>query len=292
MTNMHQNVSADKMYRLSKTPLSRFSRYLTTGANSMASHLEVEHKFLPTANLKAHLAGNTSNVHHQLSPKFERLPSRMMRDIYYDCEDQLSKAGIWIRRRETRTARSCGFPPIFEGSVVTQWEAKLKLAGDYLESQIVEVEGLANVQNVLQGQMPGTFLSNLEVLADLDTLRQSWTIHEAAAICTVLNSSPQDGEPSICMDLDMITAPSYDMPGIKPFQHEVGEIELVGEVVGGDSEVEDEKKRLEASARMHMRLQEFVSSYPALFPRTQVQGKLSAFFVWQERTGSRLTGTD
>ena len=189
----------------------------------------------PAANLRAHLRDHAhsfvsqtgsvqSRKETQASPKLEAKPSRRFRDIYYDLNDQLSKMGVWVRRRETLDGTKSLPGPGF--STVT-WEAKIKLAGDYTRSQMVEIVGCVEVRKLLQEHMPGTGLFDLDVMADLETLRQSWIV------CRTPTADDQNPaacvDSQMCFDLDTVTASNYGSSAGEPFLHEVGELELLGE---------------------------------------------------------------
>ena len=119
-----------------------------------SSTAEVERKFLPTALLKMYLNSGTKPLNSlrfgegeskickdAAAPlNFYRLPDKRIRDTYFDSDDQLSNKGIWVRSRTSQTIRSEDFPLVSTGEPSKDWEAKVRIAGDYADSQFVEYE--------------------------------------------------------------------------------------------------------------------------------------------------------
>jgi hypothetical protein len=121
-----------------------------SSTHPFVSSLEVERKIHPTAILKAHLDPNVAHAHdYEYNPPesrvtglqpmniltFDRLPDRIIRDVYLDINNSLSRKGLWIRYRESSNVRSPEFPFFLESSSAREWEAKIRLGGDYRDSQ-------------------------------------------------------------------------------------------------------------------------------------------------------------
>ena len=262
---------------------------------AFASHLEVERKFQPTASLKAYLHGNGKDLesfmlHNELpTPRsyydqtlsFVRLPDKLICDAYFDLDGVLASKGIWVRNRTSRAVGNEDLPLVAVSKEVSNLEAKVRLAGDYADSQFLELEGESSIRDLLQQRVPETRLEGLKISADLKTHRKTWIIHETP------KWQNAERKPEIRIDLDDVTtsiAPSNGYVGLK---HEVGELEMTTEVIGGADEAEHMKTRLRVSADMHMALQEFMTRHKTLFTSTvKPKGKLEAYFDWQKNMSS------
>lgn len=117
--------------------------------------LEVERKF---ARLKVYPLHQNAG-----SPPFrqlEHLGNSHFRDIYYDQEDKLSKAGLWVRRRDG------------------EWQMKLRQSGDRIRSAMKEsneVEHIADqVHAVIGIRESAQKAFGLAKLADITTHRELW----------------------------------------------------------------------------------------------------------------------
>ena len=260
--------------------------------SAFVSHLEVERKFLPTAGLKACLYG-TDKQTKRLDPcrsetlvrggapfplSFFRLPDKLIRDTYYDVGATLADKGVWIRQRNTRAARSDDFPLIHLENASTKWEAKVRLAGDYVDSQFVELESEPSIRSLLKGQLPNTELEDLDITADLETHRSTWIVIQAPGV------EASDCKAEFRIDLDEISAPAAKLSTPGGFKHYVGELEMTAEVVGGQNEAEHSEVRKSAAESMHKSIGDFMMKYRALFPCSpKPKGKLGAYFEWKEK---------
>jgi hypothetical protein len=253
-------------------------------ANRFVSKIEVERKFQPTACLKSILEESNSNEHLQMPRNktqqqawvasgliLERLPGRRIRDRYLDDGNVLSSKGVWIRFRRTslddESAKGTGEQS--EG----EWEAKLRLAGDYMDSHFCEVHGLANVEKILREHIPGASVANLPVMVDIHTARQTWKM----ALEDAAQSIGQITE--LRIDLDVATVPDHPVGRLGPFRHEVGEVEATTEVVGGHDKDEHDMLRRRKAEEMNRMLQDLMKDVDLFGPPTL--GKLSAFFKWK-----------
>ena len=263
------------------------------------SYLEIEKKFGPSASLKRYLdscaSGDKQRVVRQdhgaskggagKDLRVVRLPDKKIRDVYYDLNGQLSSKGIWIRYRETKAARQDTQAVAGEASISTAWEAKIRVAGTYTDTQAVEVEGKEQIKQLLRDRVPEVDMQRLEILVDVQTFRRSWLVEEEA------DATAQHAEMRI--DLDTVTAPSYafNLPG-KPFVHEVGEIEMTGKVAGGETGEDHDELRRRSAESMRNKVQRVFERYPGMFATASTQGKLSAFFTWKKKTDAKLGPVD
>jgi hypothetical protein len=256
-------------------------------ANRFVSKIEVERKFEPTALLKSFLGKSTPNQHLKIprtntllqsgcAPGLTliRLPSRIIRDRYLDDGDILSNKGVWIRYRESRTSLEHESTKGTGNQDEGEWEAKLRLAGDYVDSQFCEVYGLANVERILRKHMPGACVNDLPAKIDIHTARQTWKV----ALDDAGRSNVQSTE--LRIDLDVATVPDHPVGKSGPFRHEVGEVEATTEVVGGSSKDEHDMLRRRKAEEIHRMLQDFMKQHANLFGPPTL-GKLSAFFGWK-----------
>lgn len=117
--------------------------------------LEVERKF-------SKLSIFPLNTHAGVPPfkSLAYLGTKTFRDIYYDRDSKLSKAGTWVRQRDDI------------------WEGKMKQAGDYNRSQFREVQDHELIRKqvaLLTGiSGPASLAFGLRQTADLANQRQSW----------------------------------------------------------------------------------------------------------------------
>ena len=253
---------------------------------ALVSHLEVERKFLPTPYLKACLYGkkrdsNRFESNHDkrsICPlKFSRLPDKLLRDIYYDNDGTLASKGIWIRFRSSRAVQSGHSLDLENAEESSKWEAKVRLAGDYGDSQFLELEGESSVRVMLRQHLPRTPLESLAVTADLKSHRKTWVIYEA------LGGMGLNENAEVRIDLDDVTASTAPADGGADFKHEVGELEMTRDLAVGTDEVKNDDARLRAAGSMYQSLDRFMMSYKSLFPCSpKPKGKLAAYFDWEE----------
>ena len=260
---------------------------------TLASHVEVERKFLPTALLEAQLDGKACGLEHRRQSEglaavdalrmrplhFFRLPDMQIRDTYFDLKDVLVGKGIWVRLRTTEAVRSNRFPVVVEGNRSTDWETKVRLGGDYTNSQFTELQGKQEVQSLIAQHLPSAVETDLEVIADLDTHRKSWIVRD--------DSSTANCHGEIQIVLDEATIPESAIPEdsattVEPFKYQVGEVEMTRYVVGTDQQELEEAKR-QAADDMQGELDEFMMHHSVLFSTTpKPKGKLSASFEWKK----------
>lgn len=190
-----------------------------------SSILEVERKF-------RRLAAKTLTREGGVPPfrSLQSLPIKTIHDIYYDKADILYNAGTWVRRRNG------------------QWEAKIRLGGDLVNSRFEELKGAreiaACVRRIMGNDIEEDCNFGLVTMAEFTTTRETWVA---------------DGEFSIVRDRT-------------DFGHEVGEVELQAEV---DALTENEKKRVMAG--MDERIGQFMERYSWAFVQGKAVGKLTAY---------------
>jgi len=129
--------------------------------------LEVERKFAPTA---ASTDSLIRNVGHPSFRKLEPLTSFEFEDTYYDRDNLLSGKGIYIRRRRSQFGAD-------------QWEAKVKVGGDFINSAFQEFTGMEAVSKLVHQHLPKHEISLsvtdiLSVWAHFATKRRSWKVND------------------------------------------------------------------------------------------------------------------
>ncbi|RAK97306.1 thiamine-triphosphatase [Aspergillus ibericus CBS 121593] len=196
--------------------------------------LEVERKF-PSLTTKAlHLATNRppfQTIHHQ--------GTKTLHDIYFDSPThQLSKQGIWIRKRNNT------------------WQAKIRRGGNYTNSQFQELATPGEISSFL-ASITGVKKSEkvdfgLVPMADFVTIRESWV---ADRDFTIVQDETDFGH--TVGEVEMEWRGNYN--GIR-----------------GDGDVEA-YRRLKLRG-MDGRVEQFMETYGWAFSRGVPKGKLSAYF--------------
>lgn len=227
------------------------------------SILEVERKFAPTAASTRQLDQNTG------SPPFESVVHQgvtCFEDTYYDSPtDTLSKAGVWIRRREKfgcGVRRFAGYKRMDPRDV--SWEAKVRVGGDYINSAFREVADVQQISDSLGTLVPG---------AELDAHHgpRGGQVREMARFITDRTGYIVNGRFTVVID-------------VTDFGHTVGEVELERDAAEVSCEGED---RTLATAAMDEEIDGFMRRFAWAFPAGKPVGKLSAYF---ERKADRLLG--
>lgn len=124
-------------------------------ASTVSSTIEVERKFCSLA-----VPSLPTNAGRPAFQSIQFLGQSHIRDVYFDKENLLSAAGIWVRQRNG------------------QWEAKVRRGGDFLNSRFEE---LASTEDIAQyvSRVTGTTSSvetsfGLKTIATLSTIRRAW----------------------------------------------------------------------------------------------------------------------
>ncbi|KAL1872422.1 hypothetical protein Daus18300_004393 [Diaporthe australafricana] len=221
------------------------------------SILEVERKFAPTATSISQLEQNTGkppfvSVVHKGNTCFE--------DTYYDTpEDTLSKAGIWIRRREKF---ECGVRRFIRDKRVdhygASWEAKVRVGGDFINSAFKEITDVKEISAILSTMVAGS---------ELEPCRgpHGGRVREMARFITDRTAYVVDGKFSVVVD-------------VTDFGHTVGEVELERDATEARCEGEDKARAVAAMDRL---IDEFMKRYTWAFPAGKPVGKLTAYFDQQ-----------
>lgn len=190
-----------------------------------------------------------------------------IRDTYYEWDDELWRKGIWVRFRTH-------IPPQDSKLKLGDWNAKLRLEGDFTNSRMVEVHGESAVEDLLQRHAPGATLSNLTAYAKFVTDRRAWDIP------VPFQTYEGYGDWRMQMVLDVTTTEDDDLleAGALRFHHEVGEIELTKDIRSDNARASLD---LEAK-RTDSHLQSFVGKHVSLFDSGQLAvGKLEAYIRWK-----------
>ncbi|KAI0911404.1 acyl CoA binding protein-domain-containing protein [Ustulina deusta] len=282
----------------SKVAASRFKR--------IVSKVEVERKFNPgpvfTSVFLSKDWTKPQAQHHKVynnqgGPSFVvvRQPGQIIHDTYYDTRnDQLSKLGLWVRQRHVQvlplnsSAKMNGQGRGAAGEAAsalattdnqeTRWNAKVRLAGHFNNSQFLEVDGKKSVSDeVLRITESKTKLEDLQVVTDLQTRRSSWEVARLA------DGTTPSAEMTIVMDEVTEAKASKDGSGKSAFAHTIGEVELFQEfVTEGKDNAEHETQRKRIAAQRMEELKEFMATNPDLFATTPAPiGKLTAYDTWK-----------
>ncbi|KAK5122576.1 hypothetical protein LTR85_003839 [Meristemomyces frigidus] len=250
------------------------SRQLSTTArlSQPTIKLEVERKFVPPTYLASSLGCEHDD---NISPLLTRSqnPSKIIRDTYFDLDGRLSKNGVWLRRREELTVPSDTSAALFPYPQDAIWQAKVRLGGDFVDSQFEEAEGESAAEAILSQHIPGTKLPDLLPTADLNTFRRTWDVRDHESLtwpaCTY--------EMRVVLDIVSEKAESVRQTGV--FWHQIGEVEVTADVEKGVSKIY-KQTNLESMRRVQ---REFMLRHGKLFPEEPAPaGKLSAYFKWKE----------
>lgn len=229
--------------------------------------IEVERKFVPTTdffpNLRILLDRQNSSTPVDVPKAIVQAHELQIRDTYYEWDDKLWKRGIWIRFRTCTPSQD----PKLQSS---DWNAKLRLGGDFTKSRMVEVHGQLAVENLLDEHAPGATLLDLTAYAKFVTTRQPWNIPASFSG----HRSYDDWIMQIVLD----KTDGVLEAGTQHFHHEVGEIELIQDL---STDIEKTSLDLEAE-RMDSHLQLFIQDHSGLFDSEKdAMGKLEAFMLWK-----------
>ncbi|KAI0865332.1 hypothetical protein F4860DRAFT_460976 [Xylaria cubensis] len=224
-----------------------------------------------------------------------RQPGKLIRDTYYDTHDSnLCKLGLWVRQRYVHVLPSNPLRferrqddkavvervlplPTDESRANEQWNAKLRLGGNFSNTQFVEFDGKKKVSDeVLRITKTKTRLEDLRVVSDLLTRRLSWKVTRLA------NGSAPSAKMTIVLDEVTEAEAINDGSDKSGFIHTIGEVELFEELVTEDKDNEGhEAHRKEVATRRMDELKEFMLVNAGLFTTTPKPiGKLSAYDTW------------
>ena len=204
-----------------------------------------------------------------------------IRDTYYDSGDVLAEKGIWIRFRSSSSIAPDGISS--DAPPLGKWDAKIRLGGDFIESVFAEVQGEEKMRDLLSEHLPDVRLEDLEVKADLETMRTSWTLSETTEVNNDAATITGHGQ-SLSVVVDLVAAvDDINKEDGMHFTHEVGEIELTKSLATPlEGENHNENERLEMEC-MRAHLKRFMVQNSELFSEMEPKGKLSAYFDWSKR---------
>ncbi|GAP85613.1 hypothetical protein SAMD00023353_1301240 [Rosellinia necatrix] len=271
----------------------------------IVSNIEVERKFNPGPNFPPFYsirgAAKVQGLHplannNPVRPTCVvfRQPVELIRDTYYDTPDgQLGKLGLWVRQRRVcilpadhqgrKVTREQALPPVADQSwETTRWNAKLRLAGHFDNSQFAEIDGKKGVSDeVLRITEMKTRLEDLRVVSDLLTSRQSWELKWPA------DGAPPSPKTTIVVDDVTEAGTDQDTPDELAFRHTIGEVETFEEFVTEDKDsTEHDALRRQTAAQRMEDLEKLMSACPDLFSTTPKPiGKLSAYDTWRASRG-------
>ncbi|KAI1458204.1 hypothetical protein F4805DRAFT_425881 [Annulohypoxylon moriforme] len=260
------------------------SKVATSAMKRIASNVEVERKF----NLGPKFASLfTKHATSQEKVPFvlRSHPEQHIRDTYYDTEDgHLEKLGMWVRERSVNVLPLDPIGSTADAKNGAEWNAKLRIAGHFSNSQFVEFDGRTNVsREVLRITGNEKKLEDLSVVSDLLTRRSEWEVTKLA------NDMAPSAKMTVVVDevteAEAKSETETGKDGIKEaaFHHVVGEVELFEELVTEDKDdAEHEAHRKDIGALRMKELEEFMSSHPELFSTSPSPvGKLSAYEAWK-----------
>ncbi|KAI1741068.1 hypothetical protein F4680DRAFT_447435 [Xylaria scruposa] len=269
----------------------------------IVSNIEVERKFNPgpkfvslffQAKLQAQphkFYGNNDSSSFTVI----RQPGELIRDTYYETHDSnLCKLGLWVRQRYVHVLpfNPPGLERYQDDEVVAkrglflptgasekeQWNAKLRLGGNFSNTQFVEFDGKKEVSDeVLRITRMRTKLEDLRVASDLLTRRLSWKVTQLA------NGSAPSAKMTIVLDEVIEAEASNDGSNRSGFIHTIGEVELFEELVTEDKDsAGHEAHRKQVATQRMDELKEFMLVNPDLFSTIpEPIGKLTAYDTWR-----------
>lgn len=256
----------------------RFSQKMAPSLKARFIHkqstLEVERKFVPAYNFHSLMDAVASR--RVASPKVhpERWicePPKSIRDTYYDLDDKLFDKGAWFRHRTT--APTTDHDAFLNCPREGVWEAKVRISGDYIDSQFVEIQGEEQLKAYLLENLPNVKLEDLKITFDLVAVRHGWTIQAG---------SPSNGEALTVVydDVKDVQGVSHSLCTEANFRHIVGEVEVVKEI--SDKTKNSEHERKEELHRMRAKITNFMDTHKELFSPEKPVGKLSAYAAWKQ----------
>lgn len=232
------------------------------------SVLEVERKFAPTATSIRQLDLNTGE------PPFESVVRNgvtCFEDTYYDTpNDTLSRAGVWVRRREKLERGARPFAGHDRaGPHAVSWEAKVRVGGDFINSAFREITDAHEISAVLGALVPGSEL-------DADHGPRGGRVRTMARFVTDRTGYLIDGKFTVVID-------------VTDFGHTVGEVELER---NADGALHEGGGKAPAIAAMDEEIDGFMMRFLWAFPAGKPVGKLTAYFDRKTASGRLLHEQD
>ncbi|KAJ7706628.1 hypothetical protein B0H16DRAFT_1634862 [Mycena metata] len=250
----------------------------------LVSKVEIERKFLPTRPLLHALTRTTASpIHHSSTARAHPAAVHFIRDVYYDREDgRLAAQGLWVRRRSVVAGGSTVISSKSSPSCTSSWEAKVRVGGDFLASQFVEVEGAQAVEREMHRAPGGSHVTvdnigaELGVMCDLTTRRLAGRLELCAddqkndidlalqnltvAIDQVVETTGGDFAVALAV-LERMSAGGGEGEGDNNlknptgmhtpdgFFHEIGELELMAEVRTEAAALDENQNESQAERR-------------------------------------------
>lgn len=280
------------------------------GCQPRRSVLEVERKFAPSATSIRQLDRNGGD------PPFESIVHKgvtCFEDTYYDTpKDTLSKAGVWLRRREKFESGVRDLTGLKrEGPHNASWEAKVRVGGDYINSAFREMTDVQEISAMLGVLVPGLeldahgfqiglqellrLITDIQeiaaMLSDLFPQEMARFIADAQEISAMLGALGPGSELNahglqgrILREMARFTTcrKGYVVDGkftvvidATDFGHTVGEVELERAFTESSCEGEDKTRAIVA---MDKEIDGFMGRFLWAFPVGKPVGKLSAYF--------------
>ena len=252
----------------------------------LVSYIEVERKFLPTEHLQSHLSSITSDCHRRYqivnaekcslgTLSFFRQSDHIIRDTYYDFHGRLVSKGIWIRRRRSRVIEGDEMhrTPTVEWS--TEWSAKVRIGGDYTDSQFLEIQGKPEVDSLVAQHLQSAITDDLDTTAELETHRKAWMVKE-------IPERAANSKGKISIVLDTVTSPEEVIHAPSQFLHHIGDVEMSCEVTGGNTMGYHEVVRQRVAEGMRKTIDEFMVRHGVLFQTSpKPKDKPSVYSEWK-----------
>ena len=197
--------------------------------------LEIEQKFSFT------LANLATLTRKSGVPPFKDVGDLHMQsfhDTYYDHQNVLSNAGLWLRKRHR--LQDADHPNGAPGGSTPEWEAKQSLqGGSYLRSTFAETTDRSQILELVRSHFPRSRHGfeddfGMDAIAGFETTRATLLV---------------DGKFTLALD-------------VTDFGHRVGEVELMAEDAG----------------KAHADIDAFLEEYASFFDTAKPKGKLTAYF--------------
>jgi hypothetical protein len=277
-----------------------FSASRAFRSRSIVSKLEVERKFIPSPLLKKY-ASETATVprihvtpatKHNPSVTLTRLPRKCITDKYFDRKGQLEQKGIWVRWRKEETTTHDGSDTT---TGQTNWEAKIKQGGSFLDSQFIEAKGRDAVESLMAEAGVCCSIYDLSFQLGFVADRMGWAVNGYDGEKAVDDTTAM----SIVLDT-MLTALEGRNGEYSTFMHhQVGELELEKAITTNPKDEADVRieSAFDSSHRatctsqaeaMREQLTIFMSAYPTLFQADGSPiGKITAYMQRKKALAER-----
>jgi hypothetical protein len=276
-----------------------FSASRALRSRSIVSKLEAERKFVPSPLLKKY-ASETATVprihvtpatKHNPSVTLTRLPRKHITDKYFDRKGQLEQKGIWVRWRKEETTTHDGSNTT---TSQTNWEAKIKQGGSFLDSQFIEAKGRDAVESLMAEAGVCRSIYDLSFQLGFVADRMGWAVNGHDGEQAVNDTSAM----SLILDTMSTALEGRNGEHSTFIRHQVGELELEKSIT---TSFEDENDLHESAVgskhratctfqaeAMREQLATFMSAYPTLFQASgSPMGKITAYMQQKKAFAER-----